>query len=104
VQEPIASDGLVEVELRRSGFVDWNYDLGSGHAVEPLVAPTVWLVNWLTLLIVFGGGWMLRVWRTGVDGRPISQTRYRRKARALADVKYQIRLARATVVVSTDDR
>ncbi|GAB2664353.1 hypothetical protein GCM10009743_45600 [Kribbella swartbergensis] len=104
VQAPIAGDDLVEVELRRSGFVDWNYDLGNGHAVDLLVAPTLWLVNWLTHLTVFGGGWTLRVWRAGADGRPISKTTYRRKALALADVHRRMHLARATLDSSNGDR
>lgn len=105
MQVPVAGDELVEVELRRSGFVDWNYDQGfSGHAVELLVAPALWLGNWLIHLILFGGGWTLRVWRVGVDGRPISKTRYRRKAVALADVQRQMQLARATLECSKGDR
>jgi hypothetical protein len=34
VEPPIASDDLVEVDLRQSGFIDWNDSSGTGEAVE----------------------------------------------------------------------
>jgi hypothetical protein len=103
VEPPIASDDLVEVDLRRSGFIDWNYSSGTGEAVELVLYPLAWLLNWLINLIVFHGGWTIRVYRAGSDSKPISKTRYRRKANALADVERQMQLARAAVDSSEDD-
>jgi hypothetical protein len=103
VEPPIASDGTVEADLRRSGFIDWNYSGGTGQDVELPVILLAWLLNWLTNLVVFGGGWTIRVYRVGSGSRPISKTRYRRKTMALADVDRQLRLARATLAGSPDD-
>lgn len=103
MEPPIAGDDLVEVDLRRSGFIDWNYSSGTGEAVELILDPLAWLLNWLTNLIVFHGGWTIRVYRAGSDSKPISKTRYRGKATALADVERQIRQARATLDRSPDD-
>ncbi|MEV0283936.1 MULTISPECIES: hypothetical protein [unclassified Kribbella] len=98
MEPPIASDDLVEVDLRRSGFIDWNYSSGTGDVVELILYPLAWFLNWLTNLVVFRGGWTIRVYRAGSDSKPISQARYRRKATALADVERQMRLARATTL------
>ncbi|TWD82754.1 hypothetical protein FB561_3895 [Kribbella amoyensis] len=99
MDSPIATDCLVEVDLRRSGFIDWNYSSGTGDIAELILYPLAWLLNWLTHLIVFRGGWTIRVYRSGSG-----KTRYRRKTTALADVERQMRLARATLDPSRTTR
>lgn len=97
---PIADDGLVQVELRRSGFVDWNYLAGGGDGlIEIAVALVAWMGNWIVHLVVFWGGWTLRVWEVGEDDkvRLIRKVRYRRKRHALADVERQLQEGRAAV-------
>jgi hypothetical protein len=51
MEPPIASDDLMEVDLRRSGFIDWNYSPGTGDVVELMLYPLAWLLNWLTNLM-----------------------------------------------------
>jgi hypothetical protein len=97
VQPPVASDGVVEADLRRSGFIDWNSSAGSGQDLEFVLIPVLWLVNWLTNLIVFQGGWTLRIFRAGDDHQLVSKARYRRKAAALADVERRMQLAHASL-------
>ena len=97
---PIAEDDLVQVELRRSGFVDWNYLAGGGDGlIEIAVGLVAWVGNWSVHWVVFWGGWTLRVWEIGEDDkvRLIRKVRYRRKRHALADVERQLREGRAAL-------
>ncbi|MFI7062838.1 hypothetical protein ACIBL3_17790 [Kribbella sp. NPDC050124] len=74
----------MDADLRRSGFVDWDHTSGTGQDLELLLIPLLWIVNWLTNLVVFQGGWTLRIYRVEGDDRVLVQkTRYRRKAAAL---------------------
>ncbi|WP_405061598.1 hypothetical protein OG474_08095 [Kribbella sp. NBC_01505] len=100
MEYPIAQDDLVQVELRRSGFVDWNYLAGGADGlIELAVALVAWLINWFVHCVVFWGGWTLRVWEVGDDDmvRLIHKQRYRRKRHALADVDRQLREGRASL-------
>lgn len=97
---PIAEDDLVKVELRRSGFVDWNYLEGGGDGlIEIAFALVAWMSNWIVHWVLFWGGWTLRIWEVGEDDkvRLIRKVRYRRKRYALADVERQFQEGRAAV-------
>ncbi|MFK4087047.1 hypothetical protein ACI2LF_23265 [Kribbella sp. NPDC020789] len=103
VEYPIAQDELIQVELRRSGFVDWNYLAGGGDGLmEIAFALLAWLANWIVHVIVFWGGWTLRVWEVGDEDkvRLIRKVRYRRKRHALADVDRLFQEGRAAVLKS----
>jgi hypothetical protein len=50
-------------------------DSDRGDAVELILYSLLWLLNWLTNLIVFHGGWTIRVYRAGSDSEAISKTR-----------------------------
>jgi hypothetical protein len=39
VENPIARDDLVEVDLRRTGFIDWSNVSGGGDGVIELAGP-----------------------------------------------------------------
>jgi hypothetical protein len=98
-----AGDHQVEAEVRRSGFIDWDGSAADGQGLELVILPVLWLVNWLTHLIAFRGGWTVRVYAADSNSiKPVRKSRYRSKVDALADVDRQIRLARAPEVPQND--
>lgn len=88
-----ARERPVEIELRRSGYADWHMS-GSGDGTELLLLPLMVLVNWMTNLLLFRGGWTLHIIVRGAGlGRSHRKFRYRTKAAAQADIDNQRRLA-----------
>lgn len=88
-----ARERPVEIELRRSGYADWHMS-GSGDGTELLLLPLMVLVNWMTNLLLFRGGWTLHIIVRGAGiGRSHRKVRYRTKAAAQADIDNQRRLA-----------
>jgi hypothetical protein len=80
------------VRLHRSGWADWQYD--AVDLAEPstwVLLPVAFLANVITHLLVFRGGWTISV-SVGGQARAL-KTRYRSKARALADLERQRQLA-----------
>lgn len=86
-----AGDDQVEVELRRSGFIEWGDTGADPDGWGLLILLVLYLGNWLTNLIVFRGGWTLHVYVADRDNSR-RKVRYRRKVDALADVDRQQRI------------
>ncbi|TDO59926.1 hypothetical protein EV651_108274 [Kribbella sp. VKM Ac-2571] len=85
--------GDIDIELRRSGFVDWNWEFAFDHWIGIVVLlPLALLGNLLTHLLVFRGGWTLHV---SAGDYYYAKVRYRSKAAAQADLERQRELAAA---------
>ena len=83
--------GDVNVELRRSGFVDWNWEYAFDHWIGIVVLlPLALLGNLLTHVLVFRCGWTLHV---SAGDYYYTKVRYRSKAAAKADIDRQKALA-----------
>ncbi|MGZ0149510.1 hypothetical protein ACXJJ3_20770 [Kribbella sp. WER1] len=85
----------VTVELHRSGFAEWPYEVAFGLSEHTLwgfvLFPIAFLVSLLAHLLVYRGGWTLHVYTEHSH----TKVRYRRKADALADIPRQKALAAA---------
>jgi len=76
--------GEVNVELRRSGFADWQLEYAFDHWIGIVVVlPLALLSNLLTHLFVFRCGWTLHV---SAGDYYYKKVRYRSKAAAQADI------------------
>jgi hypothetical protein len=85
--------GEVNVELRRSGFADWQLEYAFDHWIGIVVVlPLALLSNLLTHLFVFRCGWTLHV---SAGDYYYKKVRYRSKAAAQADIERQRELAAA---------
>jgi hypothetical protein len=82
----------VDVRLRRSGWIAWE-DSGAGDVLIliPLLA-VCYLINVIVHWGVWRGGWVIKTYAPG-KWRPVSNTRYRSKSTALADLDRQRDLA-----------
>ena len=72
----------LRLDLERSGFVGWQ---PGGGDWDLALAPLGWVVNWLTNLLVFRGGWTVHV----VDdrsGTTIAKHRYPSRSVAEGDM------------------
>jgi hypothetical protein len=84
----------VDADLKRSGYVDWNYGAGDDLIWMVVVGVIAFVANVLVNLLVFRGGWTIHVCVTVDDKvRAKRKVRYRRKAAALADLARQRELA-----------
>ncbi|MFF1820851.1 hypothetical protein ACFVWG_26330 [Kribbella sp. NPDC058245] len=99
VENPIARDDLVEVDLRRTGLVDWSNFGGGDGLIDLALLSVAWSVNLVVHLVVFWGGWTLWVREAGDEGELIRKVRYRRKRQALADAERQLAEGRAALGV-----
>ena len=86
----------VELELHRSGWIDWDASQGDGLCAL-LLLPILIVANWLIYLIVFRRGWTIRVnfVQEGGDVWAERKIRYPSKAAAIADLQQQEQLATA---------
>ncbi|WP_410788750.1 hypothetical protein [Kribbella sp. C-35] len=85
--------GDVNIELRRSGFVDWIWENAFDHWIGIVVlVPLAVLGNLLTHVLVFRCGWTLHV---SAGDYYYKKVRYRSKAAAQADLERQRELAAA---------
>jgi hypothetical protein len=90
-------DDIEQVQLDRSGWVDWDwFSGGDGGEIAVfvfilLLVPATLLVNVFTHFVVFRGGWTIRVYAGEVSWK----TRYPSKKAALADLDRQRELLAA---------
>ncbi|MEV6266177.1 hypothetical protein AB0L64_03360 [Kribbella sp. NPDC051936] len=84
--------GDVNVELRRSGFVEWCFVYADELWALLLLIPVAFVGNVLTHVLVFKCGWTLHV---SVGDHYYRKVRYHSKAAAEADLERQRELAAA---------
>jgi len=88
----VDEDGVVadevDVRLRRSGWIAWeDTTLGDELILLPLLA-IGYLINLIVHWTIWRGGWVIKVYAPE-RWRPVTKTRYRSKAAALADLDHQ---------------
>lgn len=84
--------GAVDIQLRRSGFVEWGYEYANDFVALLILVPLTFLGNVLTHLLVFRCGWTLHV---SAGDYYYKKVRYRSKGAAEADMERQREVAAA---------
>jgi hypothetical protein len=82
----------VDVRLRRSGWISWEDSPLADGSIGIALLAVFYLFNVIVHWGVWRGRWVIKTYAPG-RWRPVTKTRYRSKAAALADLDRQRELA-----------